>query len=265
VSEAALLPIESLHQTIAEDGFAFVRAGTMRRILAGCGPLSDWPRFAASWNDLGLDTYMADGGRYRRRRHATFSITPDGTITRRPHRPHFQGLDYNVLNGGIARWFEPIVPEIGSGPSMHAILDFCRMLFGALSAAVGAWDVEVHQFRIEAREDEQGRPTPEGVHHDGVDYVLVLLVDRRNIVSGTTTIHDAGGRQVGSFTLTDPLDAALVEDARVSHGVTPVEPIDPAAPACRDVLVVTFRRERQDLSGVKPDAPPAGAGTGRRR
>lgn len=265
VSEAALLPIASLHQTIAEDGFAFVRAATMRQILAGCGPLSDWQRFAASWNDLGLDTYMADGGRYRRRRHATYLVTPDGTITRRPHRPHFQSLDYNVLNGGIARWFEPVEPEIGSGSSMHAILDFCRTLFGGLSAPVGAWDVEVHQFRIEARGDEQGRPTPEGVHHDGVDYVLVLLIDRRNIASGTTTIHDAGGRQVGSFTLTDPLDAALVEDARVSHGVTPVEPIDPASSAYRDVMVVTFRRDRPDLSGVEPGAPPGGEGTGRRR
>ena len=45
-----------------------------------------------------------------------------------------------------------------------------------------------------------------------------------------------------SFTLTEPFDAALVDDARVYHGVTPVEPLDPAAPAYRDVLVVTFRR-----------------------
>jgi len=29
----------------------------------------------------------------------------------------------------------------------------------------------------------------------------------------------------------------------VYHGVTPVTPIDDAAPAFRDVLVVTFRRE----------------------
>ena len=27
------------------------------------------------------------------------------------------------------------------------------------------------------------------------------------------------------------------------HGVTPVEPVDPAEPGFRDVLVVTFRRE----------------------
>jgi hypothetical protein len=37
--------------------------------------------------------------------------------------------------------------------------------------------------------DEPGQPTPEGVHRDGVDYVLVLMVRRTNIAQGTTTIH----------------------------------------------------------------------------
>ena len=49
--------------------------------------------------------------------------------------------------------------------------------------------------------------------------------------------------RLGSFTLTDPLDAALVDDARCYHGVTPVEPENPAQPAYRDVLVVTFRKK----------------------
>ena len=48
--------------------------------------------------------------------------------------------------------------------------------------------------------------------------------------------------QLGSFTLSVPLDAALVHDRRVYHGVTPVEPLDPDRPAFRDVLVATFRR-----------------------
>ncbi|MGO4781129.1 2OG-Fe dioxygenase family protein, partial [Lysobacter sp. 2RAB21] len=81
------------------------------------------------------------------------------------------------------------------------------------------------------------------VHRDGVDYVLVLLIDRHNIVSGTTTIHDGDRRLLGSFTLTAPLDAALVDDARVFHGVTAVTPLDPEREAHRDVLVVTFRGE----------------------
>jgi hypothetical protein len=106
-----------------------------------------------------------------------------------------------------------------------------------------AWHVEIHQFRITARPGEEGRPTPEGMHRDGVDYVLVLLVNRVNVASGVTSIHDNERRQLDSFTLTQPLDAALVDDQRVYHGVTPVEPIDPDQPSYRDVLVVTFRRE----------------------
>ena len=79
------------------------------------------------------------------------------------------------------------------------------------------------------------------MHRDGVDYVLVLLIDRQNIASGTTTVHALDGAELGAFTLTVPLDAALLDDARVAHGVTPIEPVDPAGPAYRDVLVVTWR------------------------
>jgi hypothetical protein len=102
--------------------------------------------------------------------------------------------------------------------------------------------VECHQFRIEARAGEDGKPTPEGLHRDGVDWVLVMLVARENIAEGVTSIHDNTRELLGRFTLTAPLDAAFVDDSRVYHGVTPVVPIDPARPAYRDVLVVTFRR-----------------------
>jgi hypothetical protein len=74
-----------------------------------------------------------------------------------------------------------------------------------------------------------------------VDYVLVLLVDRQNIVSGTTTVHRLNGDELGAFTLAAPLDAALLDDTRVAHGVTAIEPLDAGQQAWRDVLVVTWR------------------------
>jgi hypothetical protein len=235
------LDTQALADEVRADGFAFVPARPMRSVLEAHGPLSDWDAFAASWNDLGLDTYMADGGRYRKRRHAVFAVGPD-SVERLPHQPHYQSRDYNSLNGGIARWFEPVLPAVADGPTIRAILASCRDLFDRLSGA-RRWLVELHQFRIEARAGSAGRPTPEGMHRDGVDHVLVLLVGRTNIREGVTTTHDLSGRELGSFTLTEPCDAALVDDHRVMHGVTPVEPIDPAKPAFRDVLVVTFRRD----------------------
>jgi hypothetical protein len=183
---------------------------------------------------------MADGGRYRKRRHAAFRADAGG-ITRKPHQPHYQSRDYNSLNGGMARWFEPIAPEIGDSAMMRAILTAARLLFERV-AGPRDWRVEVHQFRIAARLGEQGRPTPEGIHRDGVDYVLVLLVSRQNIASGMTTVHRLDGVQLGAFTLTEPLDAAWLDDARVAHGVTAIEPVDTSRPAFRDVLVVTWRR-----------------------
>ena len=233
---------DALQTALQQSGFAFVEGTRMREILRPFGSLADWDAFTGSWDRLELDTYMADGGRYRRRRHATFAAPAAGAITRKPHQPHSQSLDYNPLHGGIERWFEPVEEAVASGASLRTILEFCRSSFGRLAADVGEWHVEIHQFRIEARPSEAGRPTPEGLHRDGVDYVLVLLIDRENIASGVTTIHAAGGEMLGQFTLTAPFDAALVDDRRVAHGVTPVEPIDPTRPAHRDVLVVTFKR-----------------------
>ena len=229
----------SVEAALKDSGFVFAEAPELRAALGDA--LRDWSDFAASWDDLGLDTYMADGGRYRKRRHAAFRAGPDG-IVRKANQPHYQSRDFNALNGGIARWFDPMLDHAAETSSFQGILAYCNTLFSSLTP-VPAWHVEVHQFRIEARPDATGRPTPEGMHQDGVDWVLVLMVDRENIAEGETSIHGLEKRLLGSFTLREPLDSALVDDHRVFHGVTPVRALDPARPAHRDVLVVTFRRE----------------------
>jgi hypothetical protein len=229
-----------LRDAIARQGYALLPAAAMRPLLGPPDALADWPRFAASWDDLPLDTHLPEGHRYRRRRHATLEARAGATtFTQAPHQPHYQSLDYNPLVGGIERWFEPIRPDVIDSATFHRIVGFCLALFGGLKRA--DWHIECHQFRIEARPGTAGQPTPEGVHRDGVDYVLVMLVARVNIESGTTTVHAMDGQALGSFTLAAPFDAALVDDARVKHGVTPVRPVDPAHPAYRDVLVVTLR------------------------
>jgi hypothetical protein len=220
------------------EGFAFIPAAAMAGIV---GPPGDWREFAASWNDLPRDEHLPDGHRYRRRRYATLSARAgEESATLERHQPHYQAVEYNKLVGGIERWFEPVRPEVIASETFRAILRFCLRLFGALRPDAD-WHVECHQFRIEARAEAAGEPTPEGVHRDGVDYVLVLMVDRDNIESGTTTLHDASGTLVGSFTLAAPLDSVVVDDNRMRHGVTAVHPVDPARPAHRDVLVVTLR------------------------
>lgn len=232
---------QTLETAIARDGFVWISGKDMRGIFEHHGTLQNWPAFAASWDRLVRDHYMADHGRYRRRRHATYLASRDTGITRGQHQPHYQSRGYNALNGGVERWFEPIEPAIGDGPSMRAVLNLCHATFAAMAPAVRDWHVEVHQFRIEAKVGRAGQPTPEGIHRDGVDYVMVLMVQRDNIARGTTTVHGPDHQELGDFTLAAPLDATLLDDHRVYHGVTAVEALDPDVPAHRDVLVVTFR------------------------
>ncbi len=163
------------------------------------------------------------------------------TLRRAPVQPHFQTTEYNRLNGGVERWFEPIGDLVADGPVLASILRYCHRIFAPLAPGVGHWHAEVHQFRIEAAGASAGQPTPEGMHRDGVDYVLVLLINRTNIQSGVTMLSDMDGRPLGEFTLAAPGDCVLLDDHRVYHGVTPVKASNVDLPAFRDVLVVTFK------------------------
>lgn len=232
------------------DGFAFASGAQVRKWLAPIDGLDDWPEFARSWNRLGPDLPLAALGRLRRRRHASYLMTSDGDLRRLPHRPHYQTVDHNPLQGGLQRWFDPVEPDVGDGASLRALIELGNRVFSVHSPVAAGWHIEVHQFRIEAHAGQPGEPTPEGVHRDGVDWVLAMLIERVNIASGTTTVHSDDGHVLGEFTLSRPFDIALVDDARVMHGVTPVEPLDPDQPAHRDVLVITYRKPIVDQARI---------------
>lgn len=242
-SSPAPSSFQEINQQLREEGFTFLPADQTSVILDQNGS-SDWDHFTKSWNDLGTDRYMADGGRYRRRRYATFSLN-EKKITRKAPQPHYQSRDYNLLNGGIERWFSPIKDEICTHPAMQAVLKMASSMASALSSQPpSSWHAEVHQFRIETKEGTSGCPTPEGMHQDGVDWVFVFMIQRENVREGMTSIHALDQKtKLGSFTLIHPRDAAIVDDHRVYHGVTAIEPQDPNKPAYRDVLVVTLRYE----------------------
>jgi len=253
-----LTPLDDLDSQLAGHGFAVLDAASLAS-LAGVDPavLAGW---APLWDDLPPDGFLKDGGRYRRRRHGCFVVQaappdlpagadPDGavpcTVTPVPHRAHWQPVEYNALHGGILRWFEPLAPSLAQSPDWERLL--CALavhsarLRGERPGAV-PWFVEAHPFRIDTT-DGIGRPTPEGAHRDGVDLVVVVLVARVGIKGGETRVFDAHGPQGQRFTLEQPWSALLLDDARVIHESTPIQPQDSAAGGGhRDTLVLTFRR-----------------------
>ncbi len=235
---------DALIPALRQQGYAVLGAQTVATLAKLS--LADLNTLLPGWDDLPPDQYLKDGGRYRRRRHASYQVQGD-TVQAVPHRAHWQPLDYNALHGGMQRWFEPVAPDTSAHAAWHALL---RTLGGVASALKGAqtWFVEAHQFRIDTT-DGIGRPTPEGAHRDGVDVVAVFLVGRQGVKGGETRVFEAAGPNGQRFTLTEPWSLLLLDDARVIHESTPIQPVE--AGGHRDTLVITLRAH-----GFQDDRPP---------
>ena len=229
-----LTPAPALADALKAQGFAVLEASAVAA-LAGV-TLTQLQTLTPSWEDLPPDRYLRDGGRYRRRRHASLEVTSDSTRLV-PHRAHWQPLSYNALHGGMQRWFDPMSSAVLEQPAWKALLQW---LAAVASAQRGAqtWFTEAHQFRIDTT-DGIGRPTPEGAHRDGVDWVAVFLVGRHGIKGGETRVFDIDSPRGERFTLTEPWSLLLLDDHRVIHETTPIQPEGEAG--WRDTLVITLR------------------------
>ncbi|GAC1452259.1 MAG: 2OG-Fe dioxygenase family protein [Steroidobacteraceae bacterium] len=193
-----------------------------------------------SWEHLPRDTYLRDGGRYRARRPSCLvqGLAP-ASLESVPHRPHWQPTSYNALHGGLTRWFEPIDETLRGAPAWQRLVTAIGEVFAEVQP-VPRWFIEAHQFRIDTA-DGIGRPTPEGAHRDGVDFVAVVLVERRQVRGGETRVFDAAGTSGVRFTMCEPWSMLLMDDARVIHETTPIQP--QGRDGVRDTLVITYRAQ----------------------
>lgn len=230
-------------QSMRQDGLSLLQPHELKATLQldQSGWMAGWTHLATSWNRLEPDAYLKDGGHYRKRRHACFiQDTASGELTRTAHRAHWQPVDYNALHGGLERWFDPIEAGVAAAPAWTALLARLGQLFAEVKP-VARWHVEAHQFRIDTA-GGVGRPTPEGAHRDGVDFVVVMLVGREGVKGGETRVFDAHGPHGMRFLMLQPLTTLLLDDARVIHETTPILPADELHQnGFRDTLVLTFR------------------------
>ena len=231
---AAITPPEGLDTALRERGRAVLAPAGFEAFVGAS--LVELDALRGSWNSLPPDAHLRDGGRYRQRRHASFVVDAH-EVRLVPQRAHWQPLEYNALHGGLERWFEPIEAAVLASPAWQRVL---LAFAGMASRLKGAqpWFVEAHQFRIDTT-DGIGRPTPEGAHRDGVDYVAVVLVSRDGIKGGETRVFEAEGPNGLRFTMLEPWTTLVLDDARVIHESTPIQPLADAGH--RDTLVLTYR------------------------
>ncbi len=232
---------EAVARQLARNHLCYLLGEPLRARLAHFEQKS-WLEFADSWNNLRMDTFMQDKGKYRLRRFSEWErASGEQELRRLPHRPYTQPLYINPLNGGIDRTFEPFEEHVMRNAFFNGLMKWCLQIFDKLEQASG-WEVQVFQNRIVASPHAAGLPTPEGTHRDGVSYILMMLIDRVNVVGGETTMYDKDKKELGKLTMLRPMDCVLANDEQVMHGVTPLLSGGRGEKAYRDMLIAMFTK-----------------------
>ncbi|MEE9320509.1 MAG: 2OG-Fe dioxygenase family protein [Granulosicoccus sp.] len=232
---------------IAEDlqdkGYSFVPGKELQEMLNL--EETDIADFGDYWQRLTLDNYMADGGRYRYRRYNAIKTKPGSQelflVASHPYR---QSACVNTLNGGVDRYYDDLEPGFVNHPVLQKFLKKLVSVYDAVEQAEGEWLIQLHPYRVRADGSVCGKPAPEGLHSDGVDFVLSMMIHRENVSGGETSVATADKKIVYTRTLEQPLDVALCNDRKMLHDVTEVKRLLPNRPAWRDVLVVAFSRQK---------------------
>lgn len=195
------------------------------------------------WDELPLDMYLSDNGKYRRRRfaelmydHATRSLSNTGNAR------FYQPAEYNGVNTGVRTYTGIKHAFLGHQAVQAILLHFANKFCDALK--VGRLEMSLHQVRVTGNDDVAGQPTPEGIHKDGVDYSCQILFRRDNVAGGESLIFDNDRQLQLGVTVMEPLEFYSFRDTEIYHAVSPVRPASAGKPAVRDILGIDFSIKR---------------------
>lgn len=200
----------------------------------------------ASYDGLPVDDYMGNGTRFKRFDQYRLSPAEGGgwSFTLLPHRDYTTYKTFNKVGGGIRRTYESIT------------VDFTPLI------AVGAevigldpsedWQINVHQNRTRADGGRPGPLTPEGVHHDGHEFVMIAVLRRENVAGGETRLWEPGADAPFWEGTLQPGQAVLLDDRALAHDVTDVLSAD-GGPGHRDIVIIAFSRWKEKWYGDEHD------------
>ncbi|MGW7406410.1 2OG-Fe dioxygenase family protein [Streptomyces sp. NPDC054833] len=202
----------------------------------------------ASYEDLPVDAHMGHGTRYKKFSQYRLSAARDGAgwdFERLPHRDYTAYRKFNPVGGGKRRTYLPVA------------VDFTPLIdAGARSLGLDRgedWQINLHQNRTCAAPGRPGPLTPEGVHHDGHEFVMIGVLRRERVGGGETRLWRPDAPQPFWTGVIRPGQAVLLDDRAIAHDVTDVLAAGDE-PGHRDIFIVAFSRWSEKWYGDEHDA-----------
>ncbi len=196
------------------------------------------------WEQLELDPYMADGGRYRLRRYGLYQLSAStGQLSHIPGASFYQSSKTNSLNGGEHRHFAPLAADTVNNLFLRELIRFDFAQLTSKKHIEDDWLIGVHQIRILATAGMQGNPTPEGIHRDDETYTAQHLIARHNIGDGINYFYGSGPepttRPQALWTQQSYFDSYYF-DRSLWHSVSPIVSGNRDGDGHRDIILIDF-------------------------
>src|SRR5262249_46511883 len=158
-----------------------------------------------------------------------------GNLTQLSHKCFEQAAEDNPLLGGIKRDYQELESDLTCNDDFkRLVLDFVKIC----EIDRNETEIGVHQIRIASTDKMPGRPTPEGVHVDGFDFVGVFCVGRNNIQGGETYLYrERGAESIYRRTL-EPGEFLVFDDRKLLHYTSQIEALNSNC-GTRDVFILT--------------------------
>jgi len=198
-----------------------------------------------SYENCPVDDYMGHGTRFKR--FAQYRLSPRGSswsFQRLEHRDYTAFKKFNPVGGGMKRSYLPI--EADFTPLIE------QGIAGLELDAGEDWQINVHQNRSRADDSTAAPLTPEGVHHDGHEFVMIAVLRKVNVAGAETRLWLDGASEPFWTGILEPGQAVLLDDRAIAHDVTDVRSAN-GGPAHRDILIVAFSRWREKWYGEEHD------------
>lgn len=198
-----------------------------------------------TFDDLVQDTQMGDGGRYRFRRYSRFLLSRSqaGELVLLPLRGHsiHQSVEDNPLNGGVTRTFEPLTEELAESDFLKELLLQDAEIVARLDPELlaGQVAVGVHQVRIVATVQAEGKPAPEGIHRDSERFTFQHFWSREAVKGGEFVAYDQEKTESFRWLQRERLDSVLFFGT-TWHSATPITCREGEAKGSRDIFLVDF-------------------------
>lgn len=192
----------------------------------------DMHSLRSDYADLTVDPYVPEGFRYKH--IVRYRYEAPSTFSKLPNGPLYQSSAINPTHGNIQREYPEYVPS-----DVNAF-DKVLRVFQELANVPDGEGILIQAQRITCNPAEEGLPSVEGWHRDGVTKIGILCVDKNNVKGGINLFKRQDDPSNIVEICMDPGQMVVFEDAPVQHRVTPINTHGKTCDGYRDVMLFAY-------------------------